>query len=136
MTMSPSKSRDYRGDLDLEAKFYKAVTGEDITTEELYKRGAAIMTLQRANTMRGMKTNDFRGVRLTPSPNGRSPRTPISSPSPLAPIRWKKEDFQTALTMVYKEFGWDEKTGAPTAECLDNYNLTDVKEDLQSKGLL
>ncbi len=48
----------------------------------------------------------------------------------------EKEDFQTALTMVYKEFGWDEKTGAPTAECLDNYNLTDVKEDLQSKGLL
>ena len=62
MAMSPSKSRDYRGDLDLEAKFYKAVTGEDITTEELYKRGAAIMTLQRANTMRGMGTSDFRNV--------------------------------------------------------------------------
>ena len=48
----------------------------------------------------------------------------------------EQEDFQTALTMVYKEFGWDEKTGAPTADSLDNYNLTDVKEDLQSKGLL
>ena len=59
MTMSPSKTRDYRGDLDLESKFMKAVTGEDITTEELYKRGAAIMTLQRANTMRGMGTNEL-----------------------------------------------------------------------------
>ena len=38
--------------------------------------------------------------------------------------------------MVYKEFGWDEKTGAPTAECLDGYNLADVKEDLRSKNLL
>ena len=37
MTMSPTKARDYRGDLDLEAKFMKAVTGEDVTTEDLYK---------------------------------------------------------------------------------------------------
>lgn len=42
MAQSPSKSRNYRGDLDLEAKFYKAVTGEDITTDELYKRAAKI----------------------------------------------------------------------------------------------
>ena len=135
MTMSPSKSRDYRGDLDLEAKFYKAVTGEDITTEELYKRGAAIMTLQRANTMRGMKTNDFRGVHdtITEWPFTKDPDI---QPFTAGTDKMEKEDFQTALTMVYKEFGWDEKTGAPTAECLDNYNLTDVKEDLQSKGLL
>lgn len=54
MTMSPTKARDYRGDLDLEAKFMKAVTGEDVTTEDLYKMGAKITTLQRANTARGM----------------------------------------------------------------------------------
>ena len=58
MAQSPSKSRNYRGDLDLEAKFYKAVTGEDITTDELYKRAAKIMTLQRANTVRGMTDKD------------------------------------------------------------------------------
>ena len=29
MTMSPTKARNYRGDLDLEAKFFKAVTGEE-----------------------------------------------------------------------------------------------------------
>ena len=69
MTMSPTKARDYRGDLDLEAKFMKAVTGEDVTTEDLYKMGAKITTLQRANTARGMVgangqmgTNDFRNV--------------------------------------------------------------------------
>ena len=69
MTMSPTKARDYRGDLDLEAKFMKAVTGEDVTTEDLYKMGAKITTLQRANTARGMVgtngqmgTDDFRNV--------------------------------------------------------------------------
>ena len=135
MTMSPSKTRDYRGDLDLESKFMKAVTGEDITTEELYKRGAAIMTLQRANTMRGMGTNDFRGVHdvYTEWPFTKDPDI---KPFTAGTDKMEKEDFQTALTMVYKEFGWDEKTGAPTADSLDNYNLTDVKEDLQSKGLL
>lgn len=135
MTMSPSKTRDYRGDLDLESKFMKAVTGEDITTEELYKRGAAIMTLQRANTMRGMGTSDFRGVHdvYTEWPFTKDPDL---QPFTAGTDKMEKEDFQTALTMVYKEFGWDEKTGAPTADSLDNYNLTDVKEDLQSKGLL
>ena len=54
MAMSPSKTRDYRGDLDLEAQFFTAVTGEEVTTEQLYKAGAKIMTLQRANTVRGM----------------------------------------------------------------------------------
>ncbi len=55
---SPTAARDYRGDLDLEAKFFKAVTGQDVTTDDLYKAGAKIMTLQRANTVRSMKGAD------------------------------------------------------------------------------
>ena len=63
MTMSPTKARNYRGDLDLEAKFFKAVTGEDVTTDDLYQAGARIMTLQRANTVRGMTKDDgTRGI--------------------------------------------------------------------------
>ena len=123
MTMSPSKSRDYRGDLDLEAKFYKAVTGEDITTEELYKRRGHHDPCSARTLARHEGTNDFMAC-MTPSPNGRSPRTPISSPSPLAPIRWKGRLPDRSYHGVQEEFAWDEKTGAPTAECLDNYNLT------------
>ena len=69
MAQSPSKDRNYRGDLDLEAKFFKAVTGKDVTTDDLYKAAAKIITLQRANTARGMKDangnmgcNDFRKI--------------------------------------------------------------------------
>ena len=47
-----------------------------------------------------------------------------------------KEDFQTALTMMYECFGWDPELGCPTAECLDYYDMPDVKEDLAALGLL
>ncbi len=142
MTMSPTAARDYRGDLDLEAKFMKAVTGEDVTTEDLYKMGAKITTLQRANTARGMTdaagkmgTNDFRAVHdvVTEWPFTQDPDVPVFTEGT---IKMDKDDFQTALTMMYECFGWDPKLGCPTAECLDYYEMGDVKEDLAALGLL
>lgn len=142
MTMSPTKARDYRGDLDLEAKFMKAVTGEDVTTEDLYKMGAKITTLQRANTARGMVgangqmgTNDFRNVHdvVTEWPFTMDPDIEVFTEGT---NKMDKEDFQTALTMMYECFGWDPELGCPTAECLDYYDMPDVKEDLAAIGLL
>lgn len=142
MTMSPTKARDYRGDLDLEAKFMKAITGEDVTTEDLYKMGAKITTLQRANTARGMVgangqmgTNDFRNVHdvVTEWPFTMDPDIEVFTEGT---NKMDKEDFQTALTMMYECFGWDPELGCPTAECLDYYDMPDVKEDLAALGLL
>ncbi len=142
MTMSPTKARDYRGDLDLEAKFMKAVTGEDVTTEDLYKMGAKITTLQRANTARGMVgangqmgTNDFRNVHdvVTEWPFTMDPDIEVFTEGT---NKMDKEDFQTALTMMYECFGWDPELGCPTAECLDYYDMPDVKEDLAALGRL
>ena len=142
MTMSPTKARDYRGDLDLEAKFMKAVTGEDVTTEDLYKMGAKITTLQRANTARGMVgtngqmgTDDFRNVHdvVTEWPFTMDPDIEVFTEGT---NKMDKEDFQTALTMMYECFGWDPELGCPTAECLDYYDMPDVKEDLAARGLL
>lgn len=142
MTMSPTKARDYRGDLDLEVKFMKAVTGEDVTTEDLYKMGAKITTLQRANTARGMVgangqmgTNDFRNVHdvVTEWPFTMDPDIEVFTEGT---NKMDKEDFQTALTMMYECFGWDPELGCPTAECLDYYDMPDVKEDLAALGLL
>ena len=48
----------------------------------------------------------------------------------------EKEDWQTALTMLYRTFGWDDELGCPTADCLDYYDLQDVKEELAGLGLL
>ena len=142
MTMSPTKARDYRGDLDLEAKFMKAVTGEDVTTEDLYKMGAKITTLQRANTARGMVgangqmgTNDFRNVHdvVTEWPFTMDPDIEVFTEGT---NKMDKEDFQTALTMMYECFGWDPELGCPTAACLDYYDMPDGKEDLAALGLL
>ena len=142
MTMSPTKARNYRGDLDLEAKFYKAVTGEDITTDELYRRAAAIMTLQRANTVRGMTDangtmgcNDMRNVHDVMT-NWAFDKDPDKQAFTEGTDKMDREDFQTALTMVYERFGWDSQLGCPTADCLDGYGLTDVKDELSSLNLL
>ena len=48
----------------------------------------------------------------------------------------EREDFQTGLTMLYRTFGWDENLGCPTADCLDYYDMPDVKEELASLNLL
>ena len=142
MTMSPTKARDYRGDLDLEAKFFKAVTGEDVTTDDLYQAGAKIMTLQRAATVRGMTKadgtmgeTDMRNVHdtMTAWPFDHDPD---KQPFTEGTIKIERNDFQTALGMLYDKFGWDHEKGCPTASCLDAYGMTDVKEDLQSLNLL
>ena len=142
MAMSPTASRDYRGDLDLEAKFMTAVTGEDYTTEDLYKAGSKIMTLQRANTARGMTdaagnmgTNDFRTIHdvYTEWPFTKDPDIEVFTEGT---DKMDKDDIQTGLTMLYECFGWDPELGCPTAECLDYYDMPDVKEDLAARGLL
>ncbi len=142
MTMSPTKARDYRGDLDLEAKFFKAVTGRDVTTDDLYKAGAKIMTLQRAATVRGMTTaagklgnNDMRmdHDRITEWVFTKNPEL---QPFSEGTDKMDRDDFELALTMVYKRFGWDEQLGCPTAACLDDYGMADVKEELDGLGLL
>ena len=51
-------------------------------------------------------------------------------------IKMDRDDFQTALGMVYDTFGWDEQLGCPTADCLDYYDMSDIKEDLASLNLL
>ncbi len=142
MTMSPTAARDYRGDLDLEAKFFKAVTGQDVTTDDLYKAGAKIMTLQRANTVRSMKGADgqmgsieMRAIHDVPT-EWPFTQDPDKQPFTEGTIKQDKEDFQNGLTMLYRCFGWDEEKGCPTVECLEYYDMPDVKEELASLSLL
>lgn len=142
MAMAPAKERKYRGDLDLEAQFFTAVTGVEVTIDDLYKAGERIMTLQRAATVRGMKNkdgkagcNDMRGVHdvitewvFTKDPDIK-PFTPGTD-------KMEREDWKKSLTMLYERFGWDKELGCPTAQCLDDLNLTKQKEDLDKLGLL
>ncbi|MDR3137037.1 MAG: aldehyde ferredoxin oxidoreductase [Coriobacteriales bacterium] len=136
MTMSPTKSRNYEGDLDLEAKFYNAVTGENKTTDELYQAASKIMTLQRCNTMRGMGSRDLRSEHDVIT-EWVFTKQPELRPFEEGTDKMDRADFQLALTMVYQEFGWDEKLGCPTAATLDALGgMEDVKANLQEAGLL
>lgn len=54
------ESRNYRGDLALEAKFFKAITGEEMTQEKLDLAAERIFTLHRAYTVKLMQTKDMR----------------------------------------------------------------------------
>ena len=51
-------------------------------------------------------------------------------------IQMEKSDLELGRTLVYKEFGWDEKTGSPTRASLEAIGLKDVADELGSKGLL
>lgn len=106
-----------------------------MTRDDLYEAASKIMTLQRCNTMRGMGSDDFRTVHDTITA---WPFTKDPSIQPFTPgtDKMEKDDFQTALTMVYRKFGWDEQKGCPTAELLDTYGMDDVKADLQGRKLM
>ena len=142
MAMSPTKRRDYRGDLDLEAQFYTAVTGEQVTTDDLYKAAAAILTLQRAATVRGMaNTNGTLGNNNLRNDHDKITEWAFTKDPDLTPFsegtdKMDRDDFQKALTMTYERFGWDSEKGCPTRDCLEYYGLEDVKDELDSLNLL
>ena len=142
MAMAPAKGRSYRGDLDLEAQFYTAVTGQKVTIDDLYKAAERIMTLQRVNTVRGMTDkdgkmgcNDMRNMHdvitewvFTKDPDIK-PFTPGTD-------KMDREDWKKSLTMFYKRFGWDEELGCPTKQCLSDLGLEQESKDLEELGLL
>lgn len=135
MTVSPSKERDYIGDTALEAKFLSLVTGEDITEEELDLAGERIFTLHRALSVKQMGTIDMRGKNDLMT-DWIFDRDPDKKPFTPGTIKLDRDDMQTALTMFYKEMGWDEKTGAPTRATLERLGLKDVADELASLKLL
>jgi len=61
---------------------------------------------------------------------------PDKKPFTEGTIKMDRDDMQLALTMFYKEMGWDEKTGAPTRATLERLNMKDVADELAKLGLL
>jgi len=135
MMVSPSKDRNYRGDTGLEAEFLSLVTGENISEEELDLAGERIFTLHRALTVKQMKTTDMRNKHddMTDWIFDMDPDVKAFTPGT---IKLDREDMQTALTMFYKEMGWDEKTGAPTRATLERLGMKDVADQLAKLNLL
>lgn len=135
MTVSPHKSRRYRGDLGVEAQFYKAVTGYDADEASLDLVAERIFTLHRALTVKQMGTKDMRGEHdlLSPWVYDMDPDKQVFTPGT---IKMDRDDMQQALTLFYQEMGWDPQLGCPTRETLVRLGLEDVAHDLSLRNLL
>jgi aldehyde:ferredoxin oxidoreductase len=135
MTVSPQKSRNYRGDTALESKFYSIATGIDMSEEDLDLQAERITNLHRAATIKEMNTIDMRNEHDT-IPNWVFDVDPDMKPFTEGTVKLDRDDMQLALTMLYKEYGWDEKTGAPTRAALERVGLKYVADELESLNLL
>lgn len=135
MTTSPQKERNYRGDTSLEAQYFSTVTGTQMSEEELDLAGEKIFTLHRALTVMQMGTMDMRNEHdvMMDWIFDMDPDKEVFTPGT---IKMDREDMKKALSLFYKEMGWDEKTGAPTRATLENLGLKDVADKLDKLNLL
>ena len=125
---SPLKSRNYRGDADMDAKMYSAVTGETVTRKQLEDMGLRILNLFRALNALFMNEKDQRN------------RHDIIPEWAFHPKQGNSlldhADMELAKDMLYEEFGWDKATGMPTRATFERLNMKAVAETLAAKGLL
>lgn len=135
MAVSPMKSRGYRGDTALESKFYSLATGIETSEKDLDFMAERITHLHRALTIKNMNTIDMRNAHDT-IPAWVFDVDPDMKPFTEGTIKLDRDDMQLALTMLYREYGWDEKTGAPTRETLEKFNLKDIADELDRLNLL
>jgi aldehyde:ferredoxin oxidoreductase len=135
MTVSPSKSRNYRGDTALESKFFSLATGIETSEKDLDLMSERIANLHRAATIKNMNTFDMRNEHDT-IPEWVFTADPDMKPFTEGTVKLDRDDMQLALTMLYKEYGWDEKTGAPTRATLEKLGLKDVADELEKLNLL
>src|SRR5512140_2430799 len=125
---SPLKSRNYRGDKDIEAKFFTAVTGETVTRADMEKIGLRILTLFRADTALRMNERDMRNK------HDMMPEYAFHAHSGAGTL--DHADWEVAKDMLYAEFGWDRATGLPTAATYNTLGLSDVAARMAAAGLM
>jgi aldehyde:ferredoxin oxidoreductase len=113
---------------DLKWRFYKAVTGVELTPKEWYETKALrIIQLQRAMLL--LSGPDFR---WNPRLHDENPLR-FYEPLPSGPWKGKavdKERFEELRKKYYEAVGWDEN-GIPKSEVLKRLGLADVDEVLE-----
>ena len=138
MTQSPSKERAYHGDLDLQADFMTAVTGETYTQAGLQEAGERITQMLRAMTAISFQKN-------CGSANLRQEHDAIcdwvfdKEPDFKAfeegTTKLDRADMEKAKDLFYDIFGWDKTTGVPTRETLEKFDLGDMVDDLEAHSI-
>ena len=139
MMQSPSKERDYIGDLDLQAKFMTAVTGTEYTRESLEFDAERTSHLLRAMT--AISFNIHFGDTDLRNTHDAIPAWIFDIDEDIevfteGTYKMDREDMELAKDYFYEEMGWDVATGIPTRETLEKFDLKDVADDLEARGIL
>jgi aldehyde:ferredoxin oxidoreductase len=114
-------SSDRSGDTSLESQLLEAVTDYRLTEKELNRVGERVWNLSRAIMVKEGRTrreDTFHESFFKEGPKEKAV---------------PKEDFERAKTSYYQLRGWDETTGWPTREKLEELDLSDVARDLFRK---
>ncbi len=138
---SPLKSRNYRGDVEMEAKLYSAVTGDAVTRQQLEDTGLRILTLFRALTARYMETAQPGTGRDQRTNHDIMPDWTFEYPPaavPFTPGNYKMDraDMELAKELLYEQLGWDKTTGLPTQATYDRLGLSGVATAMAAAGLM
>ena len=132
--LSPLREKGYIGDIEMESKVFSAVTGIQMTQEELDKAGLRAFLMQRLYTMRQMKTRDMRREHdrypewIFQDAKGRKPFTKGT-------IVMDRADIEKSFDLFFDVMDFDQKTGAPTERCIKSYGLDWMLPALKKEGL-
>lgn len=133
---SPLKSRNYRGDPELEAKLYSAVTGDNVDLEEMAEKGLRAVTMYRAVNIRQQNEMNQRDNHDMPNDWVFEYPTQYEAFDGNSHYKMDRDDYSLGMTMQYDQFGWDTTTGAPTRATYERLGLGYVADDLAVRGLL
>ena len=139
MALSPSKERNYVGDLDLDAKFMTAVTGENWTREDVDLASERISNMLRVMTAISFSIHEnSKNLREDHDtiPAWVFDKEPDFEAFEEGTVKMDREDMEIAKTMFYEEMGWDVETGIPTRATLERLGLGYMADDLEERGLL
>ena len=131
----PDEKNQYVGDPNMEAKIFSAVTGVNMTGDDLDKDGIRAWMLQRVYTMRQLGSSNMRKDHdLVPGwiytdPKDRKPFTKGT-------VRMDPDDINKSFDIFFEQVGCDKETGVPTTDTLKAYRLDFVIPVLQKEGLI
>ena len=139
MTLSISPKRRYRGDLELDAKYLSAVTGEEYTLADIMFDMERISHVLRGITAISFAINEGEtNMRETHDaiPAWTFDKDPDIPAFGEGTDKMDREDMEKAKTMFYEAMGWNTETGIPTRETLHKYGLDDLAAKMDEYNLL
>ncbi len=110
-----ANTADHVGDTSLESRLYSAVTGDEMSEEESYRKGQMLCTLERAIAARDGRTrgdDTLHDIYFDKEDAGGR--------------KYLRADMERSKSEYYKLMEWDVESGVPTHSTLERLGLKDV----------